>query len=133
MHAYTNSVTPDAAANPTPPAIAAPPPARRRARGGCRTPGRRSACRACTASSGTDLLPSRRSILTIPAGTVVTIRMIDNIDSSRNRPGEEFAASLDSPIVVGDRVVVSRGADARVRLVDAKTAGAYRGPVRVAA
>jgi hypothetical protein len=53
--------------------------------------------------------------------------MIDNIDSSRNRPGEEFAASLDSPIVVGDRVVASRGVDARVRLVDAKSAGHIEG------
>ena len=53
--------------------------------------------------------------------------MVDNIDSSRNRPGEEFAANLDSPIVVGDRVVGSRGADARVRLVDAKTAGRMTG------
>ena len=53
--------------------------------------------------------------------------MIDNIDSSRNRPGEEFAASLDAPIVVGDRVVVSRGADARVRLVDATSAGHIEG------
>jgi hypothetical protein len=53
--------------------------------------------------------------------------MIDNIDSSRNRPGEEFAASLDSPIVVDDRVVVSRGADARVRLVDAQSAGHIEG------
>ena len=53
--------------------------------------------------------------------------MIDNIDSSRNRPGEEFVASLDSPIVVGDRVVASRGVDARVRLVDAKSAGHVEG------
>jgi uncharacterized protein YcfJ len=53
--------------------------------------------------------------------------MVDDIDSSRNRPGEEFAANLDSPIVVGDRAVVSRGADARVRLVEAKTAGRMSG------
>jgi hypothetical protein len=53
--------------------------------------------------------------------------MIDGIDSSRNRPGEEFSASLDAPIVVGDRVVVARGADARVRLVDAKQAGHMTG------
>ena len=53
--------------------------------------------------------------------------MVDGIDSSHNQPGEEFAASLDSPIVVGDRVVVARGADARVRLVDAKTAGRMTG------
>jgi hypothetical protein len=65
--------------------------------------------------------------VTIPSGTVATIRMIDNIDSSRNRPGEEFAASLDAPLVVGDRVIVARGADARVRLVNAESAGHITG------
>jgi hypothetical protein len=53
--------------------------------------------------------------------------MIDGIDSSRNKPGEEFAATLDSPIVVGDRVVASRGVDARVRLVNAQSAGHIEG------
>jgi hypothetical protein len=53
--------------------------------------------------------------------------MIDNIDSSRNRPGEEFAATLDAPIVVGDRSLGTRGADARIRLVDAKSAGTMTG------
>jgi hypothetical protein len=53
--------------------------------------------------------------------------MIDSIDSRSNRPGEEFTASLDAPVVVGDRVVVSRGADARVRLVNAQNAGTMTG------
>jgi len=53
--------------------------------------------------------------------------MVDNIDSSRNRPGEEFAATLDAPIVVDDHVAASRGADARVRLAEAKTAGRMSG------
>ncbi len=65
--------------------------------------------------------------VTVPAGTVVTVRMIDSIDSARNRPGEEFAASLEAPIVVGDRVAVPRGAEARVRLVEAKSAGRMTG------
>jgi BON domain-containing protein len=65
--------------------------------------------------------------VTVPAGTVVTVRMIDSIDSARNRPGEQFAASLEAPIVVGDRVAVPRGADARVRLVEAKSAGRMTG------
>jgi hypothetical protein len=71
--------------------------------------------------------PKPAETINIPGGTVVTIRMIDGVDSSRNQPGEEFAASLDSPIVVGDRVVVARGADARVCLVNAKTAGHISG------
>jgi hypothetical protein len=53
--------------------------------------------------------------------------MVDGIDSTRNRSGEEFAASVDSPVVVGDRVLASHGADARVRLVDASSAGRVSG------
>jgi hypothetical protein len=65
--------------------------------------------------------------VTIPAGTVITVRMIDRIDSSRNRPGEEFAATVDAPVVVDDRVVIRRGADARVRLVESRSAGRMTG------
>ena len=71
--------------------------------------------------------PKPPELVSVPSGTVVTIRMIDNIDSSRNRPGEEFTASLDAPLVVGDRVVASRGADARVRLINAESAGHISG------
>lgn len=124
LQAYTNSVTPDAAANPT----SAPPP----------TPAPAAAAPAAAAPPQVATAPATPppppppapkppEHLTIPAGTVVTVRMIDNIDSSRNRPGEEFTASLDSPIVVGDRVVAARGVDARVRLVDATSAGHIEG------
>jgi len=65
--------------------------------------------------------------VTVPAGTVITVRMIDGIDSARNTAGEEFAASLDAPIVVGDKVVIQRGADARVRLVRDTSAGHIEG------
>ena len=65
--------------------------------------------------------------ITIPAGTVVSIRMIDGIDSARNTAGEEFAASLAAPVVVGDQVVIPEGSDARVRLVQAATAGRMSG------
>jgi hypothetical protein len=53
--------------------------------------------------------------------------MIDSIDSSVNRAGEEFAASLEAPVVVGDKVVIQRGADARVRLNKVASAGHVQG------
>jgi hypothetical protein len=65
--------------------------------------------------------------VTIPAGTVITVRMVDSIDSARNRPGEEFAATVDAPIVVDERVVIRKGADARVRLVEVSSAGRMTG------
>jgi len=65
--------------------------------------------------------------VTIPEGTTITVRMIDGIDSSRNRAGEEFAASVDAPVVVEEHIVIRKGADARVRLVQAKSAGRMTG------
>jgi hypothetical protein len=121
LEAYTNSVASDAAANPgqTPApasAPAAPAPALQAAPPAAPPP-----------PPVPPPAPKPVEHLTIPSGTVVTIRMIDSVDSSRNQPGEEFAASLDSPIVLDDRVVASRGADARVRLVSAESAGHIRG------
>jgi hypothetical protein len=123
LQAYTNSVTPSAASNPTPaPAPAAPAPAVP-----APTPVAAAPAAPTPPPPTTKPVPKPQEHLTIPAGTVLTIRMIDNIDSSRNRSGEEFAATLDAPIVVGDHVVASRGGDARVRLVDAQTAGRISG------
>ena len=63
----------------------------------------------------------------IDAGTTVTIRMIDGIDSSVNQPGEIFHASLDAPLVVGNEVVAPRGTDVYVRLVSASQSGKFSG------
>jgi len=65
--------------------------------------------------------------ITIPAGTTITVRMIDGIDSSQNRPGEEFSATIDAPVVVDERVIIRRGADARVRLRQSASAGRMTG------
>jgi hypothetical protein len=125
LSAYTNSVAPDAAANPTPAPVPAPTPAA----AAPAPPPQVAAAPAAPAPAppAPTPAPKPQEHLTIPSGTVLTIRLIDNIDSSRNQPGEEFAASVDAPIVVDNRVVAPRGADARVRLVEAKTAGHISG------
>ncbi len=65
--------------------------------------------------------------VTIPAGTSVRIQMIDSVNSKDSPVGATFAASLDSPIVVDNQVVVSKGADVLVRLVSSKSAGKIKG------
>jgi hypothetical protein len=65
--------------------------------------------------------------ITIPAGSFFSVRMIDSIDSSRNKTGDEFAATLDVPLVVNNRVVLQRHSDAKVRLVQASSAGRMSG------
>ncbi len=63
----------------------------------------------------------------IPAGTTVSVRMIDPIDSEINHSGEVFQASLDAPLVVDNEVVVPAGTDVYVKLVDARSAGRVGG------
>ncbi len=71
--------------------------------------------------------PPQPQQVQIPAGSTMTIRMIDSIDSSVNQAGEIFHASLDQPLISGDRVVVPKGADVYVRLVNSSSAGRVTG------
>ena len=63
----------------------------------------------------------------IPAGTAVTIRMIDGVDSKTAQPGQTFRASIDEPIMAGAETVVPRGADAMTKLVEMKEPGKIAG------
>ena len=105
--AATPPVEAAAAAEPTAPAPAAP--------------------AATPAAPAEPTAPPPPQQVSIPPGTVVAIRMIDGIDSAKNKPGEEFAASLAAPVVVDNQVVIPEGSDARVRLVQAATAGRMSG------
>jgi len=71
--------------------------------------------------------PPQPKHVEIPAGTSVRVQMIDGVDSSVNHAGEMFHASLESPIVVNDEIVVPAGTDAYVKLVNAKSAGHMTG------
>jgi len=71
--------------------------------------------------------PPQPKQVEIPAGTSVTVRMIDSIDSQINHTGEIFHASLDAPLVVDNEIVVPTGTDVYVKLVEARSAGHISG------
>jgi outer membrane biosynthesis protein TonB len=71
--------------------------------------------------------PPQPITVTIPEGTIVTVRTIDSIDSKVNSAGQTFRGSLDAPIVVGDRVVVPKGLNVNLKLVEASSAGKFKG------
>jgi hypothetical protein len=68
---------------------------------------------------------ARQTVL--PAGTKLVIRMIDGVDSERNAIGQTFAASLDQPVLIDGNVVIPRGADVVVKLVDDQQSGKLTG------
>jgi len=63
----------------------------------------------------------------LPTGTPIHIRMIDSVDSQKNREGDEFRASLEEPVQLGEDIVMPKGSMARVRLVADKSSGKLTG------
>ncbi len=71
--------------------------------------------------------------VTLPAGTNFVIRMIDAVDSQTAKKGQTFAASLDAPVTDDNgNVLIPRGADIVVKLVDAKQSGKISGRTELA-
>jgi hypothetical protein len=63
----------------------------------------------------------------IPAGARIRVRLDQTLDTKYTRPGSTFSATLEEPIVVGDRVVVPKGTPFEGAVVAAKTSGRFKG------
>jgi hypothetical protein len=71
--------------------------------------------------------PSAAGQVTVPAGTQLLVRMIDGVDSSKNRAGDRFRASLEANLESGGVIIAPRGSDVYVQLTDARGAGHLSG------
>jgi len=69
----------------------------------------------------------QRAMVEIPSGTSIVIRMIDDVDSQRDRVGQTFKASIDEPVMVGAETIIPRGADVVMKLTDDKESGKLTG------
>jgi YMGG-like Gly-zipper len=63
----------------------------------------------------------------VPAGTQLVIRMIDGVDSDRNKVGDTCQASLEDPLVVNGTVVAPKGSSVYGKLEQVKSAGRVEG------
>ena len=82
-----------------------------------------------TTSSGnvTSLAAQGSKTITVPAGTRILIRTVDSIDSSKQKTGYRFTASLETNLQVNGVTVASRGATVYGRLASAESAGRMKG------
>jgi hypothetical protein len=63
----------------------------------------------------------------IPAKTTITIRTVAPIDSDTADLTKEYDAALDEPLVIGGKTIAPRGTDAKLRVVEAQSAGKVKG------
>jgi hypothetical protein len=57
----------------------------------------------------------------LPAGTLLTVRLQNSLSSLRVRAGEIFAAVVDEPVVIDGNILVGRGAGVSGRVESAQT------------
>ncbi len=70
--------------------------------------------------------------VTIPAGTLLPVRLSEALSTDRNQPNDTFMATLDQPLVVDGYVIAERGARVEGRVVQAEKAGKVKGVAHLA-
>jgi len=65
--------------------------------------------------------------VTIPAGTQLSIRLTEEVNSEKAQVGDIFHGSISAPVSVDDQPVLPTTADVEGRVVDVKSAGRFAG------
>jgi hypothetical protein len=65
--------------------------------------------------------------VTIPVGTVITVRLGETLSSKSSSAGQGFSATVAEPVMADGRTVIEKGATARGTVVDAKSMGHFKG------
>jgi len=76
--------------------------------------------------------PNAPQALTLPAGTLIQVRLTETLSSDHNRPGDGFTAVLDQPLIAQGWVVSRRGQTAVGRVANAQVAGKVQGVSQLA-
>jgi hypothetical protein len=65
--------------------------------------------------------------VTLTAGTLIPVRLVEGLSSDRNQPGDTFTGTLESPMVVDGLAIAERGARVEGRVVQSQKAGRVKG------
>jgi len=74
-------------------------------------------------AQGTGALPT----VTLPAGTPITIRMAEDVDTERNQAGDVFNATLAEPLTLGEQVIAPAGSEVKGDVAYARDSGTFTG------
>jgi hypothetical protein len=65
--------------------------------------------------------------VTLLAGTLLPVRIVESLSSDRNQSGDTFTATLEGPLVVDGFVIAERGARVEGRVVQSQRAPRVKG------
>jgi BON domain len=73
------------------------------------------------------LTPPPPRKVTVEQGTQMTVRLIDSLDSEKNRVGDTFHATLNAPLTAEGSEAIPAGTDITGHIVDLRSAGKFAG------
>ena len=65
--------------------------------------------------------------VTVPEGTVLTVRLNETIGSKRNNSGDKFTGTVEEPVEVDGKVVIPKGSSVGGTVTEAKPLGKIKG------
>ena len=75
--------------------------------------------------------PPQQKAVTVPAGTVVNVRLTQEIDVDASAAGQRFKGIVDDPVMVGGAIVIPRGAAAMLQAVKVEQSGSMKGSDKI--
>jgi hypothetical protein len=72
-----------------------------------------------------------KGTVTLPSGYVIPVRLADEVNSNHDKAGDLFTGTVDPSVLVNDHVVIPRGTEAHVRMVEDKKGGHLHGKAKV--
>src|SRR5580765_8243189 len=86
---------------------------------------------ASTLSAAPQRRGTRGTLVTIPAGTLLNVRLTQTIDVDYAGPGATYQGVLDDPVMIGASVVIPHGARVALQAVDVKQSGRFTGSDKI--
>ena len=74
---------------------------------------------------------SDKDLVTLPSGSVIPVRLSDEVNSSHDKAGDLYTGTIDPSVLVDDHVVIPRGTEAHIRAVEIKKGGHLHGKAKV--
>lgn len=75
--------------------------------------------------------PGDEDLITLPSGSLIHVRLSDEVNSSHDKAGALYTGTVDPSVLVHDHVVIPRGTEAHIRLVEVKKGGHLHGKAKV--
>lgn len=70
-------------------------------------------------------------VVTMPAGTLLKVRVVQSISSAKNQVGDTFLLALDQPLVVDGRIIAGEGSEVLGRVVQVEEGGRVKGRAQI--